>query len=245
MDHMELVPIADARLLERIEPEQGNGAVPCLDIELDARLGSLRIYDPRLFQARRRGFCERLLKAASRQPGIVKAEVEFASASCQIEFGPSVQTALCMADSFVCAVQEAAAGSSLLERIGWWQRPCRGWLAMTAFHLPDAVSLWDAFEIKPAQIRLRRRGATGNWSRLSRLADALAALDGVEACRVSRWSNQITIDISRDAPLSDRFLDTVEQATACLKAAELLPPALPDGRQPAKSNRLSWLFQRV
>jgi hypothetical protein len=245
MEHVESVPIADALLPERIEPEHGNGAVPSLDIELDARLGSLRIYDPRLFQARRRGFCERLLKAASRQPGIVKAEVEFASASCQVEFGPGVQTALCMADSFVCAVQEAAAGSSLLERIGWWQRPYRGWLAMTAFHLPDAVSLWDAFEVKPAQIRLRRRGVAGNRARLSRLADALAELDGVEACRISRWSHQITIDICRDGPLSDRLLDTVEQATACLKAAELLPPALPDDQPQTKAHRLSWLFQRV
>ncbi len=218
---MESVSITDTRLLERIELGNGGGAFPCLDIEFDASAGSLRIYDPRLFQAGRRGFCERLLKAASRQPGIIKAEVELASASCQIEFSPGLQTAQCVADSFVRAVQEASAGASLLDRIFWWRRRGR-WSALTALQLPEGFSLWETFEVQPTQIRLRRGGVAGNRARLSRLADALAGLEGVEACRVSAWSHRITIDVCRDGPLSDRFLDTVEQALACLRAADLL-----------------------
>jgi hypothetical protein len=244
MDVMESVPITDTLLPDGIEPGQG-GAFPCLDIELDERVGSLRIYDPRLFQARRRGFCERLLKAASRQPGIVKAEVELASASCQIEFSPGVRTtAVCMADSFVRAVREASAGCAILDGIRWWQRR-GGWSAMTAFRLPDKVSLWEAFEVKPAQIRLRRRGLTGGRARLSRLEGALAELDGVESCRVSRWSRHITIDVCREGPLSDRFLDTVEQATACLKAAELLRSERPADEPLAAANRLTRLFKTL
>jgi hypothetical protein len=241
---MEPATITDARFPERIAPGQGGSAFPCLDIELDARVGSLRIYDPRLFQARRRGFCERLLKAASRQPGVVKAEVELASASFQVEFSPSAQTALCMADSFAQAVQEASAHSSLLDRICWWQRR-GGWSAMTAFRLPNAVSVWETFEVKPARIRLRRRRLTGSRARLSRLAGALALLEGVEACRISLWSQQITIDVRREGPLSDRFLDTVEQATTCLNAAELLPRERPAGGPLAGANRLLRLFKAV
>jgi hypothetical protein len=245
MHVMESVPITETLLPDRIELGQGGGAFPCLDIELDERMGSLRIHDPRLFQARRRGFCERLLMAASRQPGIVKAEVELASASCQIEFSPGVQTtAVCMADTFVRAIREASAGCPLLDRIRWWQRR-GGWSAMTAFRLPENVSLWEAFEVKPAQIRLRRRGLTGSHARLSRLASALAELEGVEACRVSRWSHHITIDVCREGPLSDRFLDTVEQATACLKAAELLRPERPSDGPNAAANRLTRLFRAV
>jgi hypothetical protein len=223
MADMELVPIAETPLPERIEAEPRCGALPSLDIELNAQVGSLRIYDPRLFHVRRRGFCERLLKAASRQPGIVKAEVEFASASCQIEFIPGMQTALSMADSFVTAVREATASRSLRERFCWWQRR-GGCSSMTALRLLDAIALWEAFEVKPAHIRLRRKGVNGSRAGMSRLAHGLAELEGVEACRVSRWSRQITIDVCRESPLSDRFLDTVEQATACLTAAELLRP---------------------
>jgi hypothetical protein len=245
MDVMESVAITDTHLPDRTLPGQGGGAIPCLDIELDARVGSLRIYDPRLFQARRRRFCERLLKAASRQPGIVKAEVELASASCQIEFSPGKQTtAVCMADSFVRAVREASGGCALLDRIRWWQRG-GAWTAMTAFRLPDNVSLWEAFEVTPAQIRLRRRGLTGNRARLFRLAGALTELEGVEACRVSRWSQQITIDICREGPVSDRILDTVEQATACLKAAELLRSERAVDEPVAAPNRLTRLFRTL
>ena len=128
-----------------------------------------------------------------------------------------------MADSFVRAVREASDGSSLIDRIGWWQGR-EGWSAMTAFRLPEGFSLWETVKVRPAQIQLRRRGVAGNRAQLSRLADALADLDGVEASRVSPWSHRLTIDVSRDSPLSERLLDTVEQALACLNAAELLEP---------------------
>ncbi len=220
---MESISIDDNSLPVKIEPEQAGEASPSFEIEFDESSGSARIYDPRLFQAGRRGFCERLLKAASRQPEINKAEVDLATASCRIEFGSGSQTPRCMADSFVRAVRAASAGSSLLDRIGWWRRR-RRWSAMTAFRLPEGSSLWEAFEVEPAQIRLRRLGVTGDRARLSRLADTLADLEGVETCRVSPWANRLTIDVSLDSPLSDRFLDTIEQALACVKAAELLQP---------------------
>jgi hypothetical protein len=229
---MRSVTITETRSPDGIEPANGGGAFPCLDIEFDESAGSLRIYDPRLFQAGRRGFCKRLLTLASRQPGITKAEVELASASCHIEFGPGPQTAQFMADSFVRAVQEASSGTSLLERMWWWRRR-RGWSGMTSFRLPEGRSLWETFEVEPAQIRLRRSGAAGNRARPSRLADALSNLEGVESCRVSSWSDRITIGIWRDSPLSDRFMDTVEQALACLAAAELFWPERPALASPA------------
>jgi uncharacterized membrane protein YbaN (DUF454 family) len=221
---MESASLKHAGLPDRIEPGEGDGVSPCLDIEFDERGGSVRVYDPRLFQAGRRGFCERLLEAASRQPGIHKAEVDLASASCQIEFSPGSTTSQCMADSFARAVREASAGSSWLDRVSWWRRRRGRWSALTAFRLPEGVSLWETFEVEAARIRLRRPGVTGNRARLSRLADTLADLEGVEACRVSPWFHRVTIDVCLDSPLSDRLLDTAEQALRGIRAADWLPP---------------------
>jgi uncharacterized membrane protein YbaN (DUF454 family) len=220
---MEAVSRNGARLPGRIDSGDGEGAFPSLDIEFDESAGSIRVYDPRLFQAGQRGFCERLLKAASRQPGVSKAQVDLASASCQIEFSPGSQSPRLMADSFIHVVQKASTGSSLIDRFCWWRR--RGaWSGMTAFRLPEGVSIWETLEVEPALIRHRRPGLMGDRAHLARLADALADLEGVEACRVSPWLHRITIDVSLYGPLSDRFLDTVEQALACLNAAELLRP---------------------
>jgi hypothetical protein len=245
---MESVSLADSRLPERIGPGRGDGTFPCLDIEFNESAGSVRVYDPRLFQAGRRSFCERLVKAASRQPGIRKAEVDLSSASCQIEFSPGSQTLDCMAGSLVRAVREASAASRLIDRMCWWR--CRGrWSALTAFRLPERVSLWETFVVEPGPIRLRSRGVAGNRAQLSRLADALSDLDGVEACRVSPWSHSITIDVYCNHQLSERFLHTVEQELARLKAADwssssssrLSPstesPACPLGRQSHKTGR--------
>jgi uncharacterized membrane protein YbaN (DUF454 family) len=223
MDRMNAVSSGEARAPYGREPEQDVGAFPSLEIDFDETAGSVRVYDPRLFQAARRGFCERLLLAATLQAEISKAEVDLASASCRIEFGPGSHTPECMASSFVRAVRNASAGCSLIDRIAWWRR--RGkWSAMTAFRLPEGESLWETFDAEPAQIRLRRAGVRGNRARLARLADSLAELEGVEGCRVSPWSHRITIQVSRDSPVSDRFLDTVEQAMACVKAADLVRP---------------------
>jgi len=220
---MESGSLKHTGLPDRIDLGEGNGVSPCLDIEFDERMGSVRIYDPRLFRAGRRDFCERLLKAASRQPGIHKAEIHLASASCQIEFSPGSNAPRSMADAFVHAVREASAGSSWFGRISWWRRRSR-WSTLTAFRLPDGVSLWETVEVEPAQIRLRRPGVTGNRARLSHLADTLAALEGVEACHVSPWFHRITIDVCLDSPLSDRFLDSVEQALKGIRADDLPQP---------------------
>ena len=223
---MELDSSNGGAVEHRFEPGQDDGAFPCLDIEFDESAGLVRIYDPRMFQAGRRDFCERLLKAASRQPGIRKAEVDLAAASCQIEFCPGWQTPRLMADSSDLAIREASPAPALWDRICWWRH--RGaWSTFTAFRLPQGVSLWETFAVEPAQVRLRRSGIMGNRARLTRVADTVVDLDGVDACRVSPWSHCITIDVSLESPVADRFLETVEQALACLNAAELLGPEPP------------------
>ena len=220
MGSVSLKPIG---LPDRIAPEEGDEVSPCLDIELDERSGLVRLYDPRLFRAGRRGFCERLLRAASGQPAIHKAEIDLASATCQIEFNPGSNAPRCMADSVVHALREASVGPSWVERISWWRRRSR-WSTLTAFRLPDGSSLWETLEVEPAQVRLRRPGVTGDRARLARLADTLADLEGVEACHISPWFHRITIDVCLDSPLPDRFLDTVEQALGEIRVDDSAQP---------------------
>jgi len=199
---------------------ESDGAFPCLDIEIDERVGLVRVHDPRLFRAGRRSFCKRLVQAVSERPEIRRAEINLAAATCQMEFGPGLRTSQALASAFVHAVRQAAAGGPRGERTHWWQN-LWGWSTLTAFRLPEGVSLWETFEVKPGRIRLRHQGFMGDRTRLSHLADSLAGLDGVEGCRVFPLARRITIDYRPESPLAYRLLDRVEQTLEGLKAAAL------------------------
>ena len=213
------------RLPRRIEPRRTDGAFPCLDIEIDEIEGSVRVQDPRLFHAGRRAFCRRLLEAASRQPGIRRAEVQLGTASCLIEFDAGSNTPEAMADAFVRAVREASAATLRSERTPWWRRHW-GWSTLTAFRLVDSASLWETVEVKTGRVRLRHPELKGDRARLSRLADTLAGLDGVLGCCVFPLSRRITIDYCPESPLANHLLDRVEQALVNLEASGL--PAEPE-----------------
>jgi uncharacterized membrane protein YbaN (DUF454 family) len=192
---------------------------PCLDIEIHEDAGSIRVYDPRVFHAGRRAFCRRLLEAAPRQPGIEKAELDLASATCRIAFDPSSATSQRMAHSFSNAVQQALADPAGSGGSPWW-RPAPRWSALTAYRLDDEVSIWETLEAKPGRIRLRHRGLPGDRAGLSRLAGTLAGLDGVDECRASAWSRAITIESRLESPVADQLLDRLERALRNWKAAE-------------------------
>ncbi len=205
---------------ERNGQQESDAAFPCLDIEIDERVGLVRVHDPRLFRAGRRSFCKRLVEAVSERPEIRRAEINLAAATCQMEFGPGLPTSQALASAFVSAVRQAAAGGPRGERTHWWQN-LWGWSTLTAFRLPEGVSLWETFEVKPGRIRLRHQQFQGDRTQLSRLADSLAGLDGVEGCCVYPLAHRITIDYRPESPHAYRLLDRVEQTWEGLKAAAL------------------------
>jgi uncharacterized membrane protein YbaN (DUF454 family) len=203
-----------------------------------------------LFRAARRSFCKRLLEAAAAQPEIHRAEINLAAATCQIEFGPGLPTSQALAGAFVAALRQAASSAPRGDRTRWWQR-LWGWSTLTAFRLPDGVSVWETVEVKPGRVRLRNRGLEGDRARLSRLADSLAGLDGVDGCCVFPLAHRVTIDYRPENPLANRLLDRVEQVLESLKAAGLrraepltLAP-FPDGDTPVVAGtvgkRLAYL----
>src|SRR3954464_3354136 len=86
----------DAGPIDRNEAES---PAYSLDIEINEREGVVRIYDPRAFHADRRGFCRRLVEAASAHPAFQEAEIDLAATSCRLTFDRRSETARTMADA--------------------------------------------------------------------------------------------------------------------------------------------------
>ena len=193
-----------------IGPTSDVSVFPCLDIELDEAKGFVRVHDPRIFHLARRDFCKRVVLAATCLPGVHKAEVDLASASCLIQFRSGSTASRSMADAFVHAIREASSATSWFAWLSRWPRR-RAWRALTAFRLSEGVSVWETIEVRPTLLRMSRPGITSDRARLSRVLNELANLEGVELCHVSACSHRMTIDLCQDGPQSDRFLDTVEQ----------------------------------
>jgi uncharacterized membrane protein YbaN (DUF454 family) len=203
--------LSKGRAAGRPQLDEDEAPAYSLDIEIDERQGLLHIYDPRAFHAGRRGFCRRLLEAAAAEPGVEKAEIDLAAASCRLEFDRRLVTAQTMADAFTAAVRHAAQKPSRFDRLRWWRRPSR-WSTLTAFATPEGASSWETLEAHPGRIRLRHGGAPDDRDRVSGLADSLSALDGVQGCRVSPWFGTLTVDYRPESPIAGGLVDALEHA---------------------------------
>jgi uncharacterized membrane protein YbaN (DUF454 family) len=211
------------------DPEsQAEAQAFCLDIQIDERASSVRVYDPRAFHAGRRTFCRRLLEAAVDRPGVSRVEIDLATASCRLDFGAVSPTSQSMALAFVDAVREASGRAPGKDRTWWWSL-APGWVALTAYQLPGGASVWETLETKPGQVQLRHRGLEGDPVRPTQLADAVEHLPGVARCRVLRWSRRYAIDLDRESPAPPRFVDQVERAWEDLLAAESNPIKVVNG----------------
>jgi uncharacterized membrane protein YbaN (DUF454 family) len=194
-----------------VDRDEGESPAYSLDIEIDEREGVLRIYDPRAFHAGRRGFCRRLVEAAAADPGFREGEIDLAAASCRMAFDRRSATARTMAEAVTTAIRRAAEGPSGADRPLRWRQPSR-WSTFTTYRTPDGVSSWETLEAQPGRIRLRHEALSGDRSRLARVTESLAALDGIETCRVSPWSRTLTLEYRPESPIAHRLLDVVEQA---------------------------------
>lgn len=194
------------------QDERDGGAISpySLDIEIDEKGGRLRIYDPRAFRAGRRGFCRRLLEAASEHPDLEKAEVDIEASVLVLDFDRDSATAGSMAEAVATAVRRATAAGAGADRAHWWSLPAR-WSALTVYRSPEGDSWWETLESRPGRLRLRHAAPPEETGRLARLAEALGMLDGIEDSRASTWSRTITVDYRPGSPAPHGLLDVVEQ----------------------------------
>lgn len=160
----------------------GDCAGPNVAFDTEAR--TIQVCDARLINAGQRAFCRRLLEAAARRPGISKAKVDLASASCRIEFADQAASSQRMADFFAECVQEAASGfpETKSGRFGLG-RKLPTWLKMTAYPLASDVSLWETFDARSDRVKLRHELPEEDGRQLSLMAEAISRLDDVDAAR--------------------------------------------------------------
>ncbi len=190
-----------------------------LDIEIDEKSGSFRVYDPRVFHEGRRGFCRRLIEATARHPGVSKAEIDLASASCRIDFGSGPTTSDTMADAFADAVHQAASADSHKSWIGWL-RPSRPWSAMAAYSHDGDASLWEIVEVKPGASACTTRCSAARRPSGPPASPRRSTSSRRSARYLRPWSHNLTIDLRRESPVDDRFLDKVERRFEVLMASE-------------------------
>jgi uncharacterized membrane protein YbaN (DUF454 family) len=205
-------------------------------IDLDDKAGTLRVNDARLFARERRAFCRRLAEAIASRPGVRKVMIDLASGSCRLEFVPRSVSRQEIAASFAESVREATA--SAVD-------------ALTAYALPGQVSLWETLEASPGRIRIRHQGLSGEFARLSQVADTLSRLDTVQSCKAIPWSHRLTIDFSPENGVADWFIDQAERAFESLVANEdwqakaAMPLVeVPDQRHPIEvaTGPKRWLY---
>ena len=128
-----------------------------LDVDFDTKSQTIQVRDARLINAQQRAFCRRLLEAAARRPGIGKAEVDLASASCRSRVCRSI--AELAKDGRLLRGLRAGSGCVDFRSLGRSRcdRKAHGWLKMTAYPLANDVSLWETFDAKRDRVKLRHQ----------------------------------------------------------------------------------------
>ncbi len=200
---------------------EGDGGSAGPDVQFDSKGQSIQVCDTRIINAEQRAFCRRLLEAAARRPGISKAEVDLATASCRIEFAGKAASSQKMADLFADCVQEATVGLPE-DKKGHHGRNASEWLKLTAYPLANDVSLWETFGAETDRVRLRHQSPGGDEHQLPRLAEAISRLDDVEQCQAFPRSNSLTIDFHHSKAELNGFVDQAQQSFEGLLAAEAL-----------------------
>ena len=198
--------------------EQGETDESDLDIELDDRVGLVRVNDARLFHPNRRAYARRLLKALCEHPGVRKAEIDLPSATCRVDFDLASNSPAVMAEVFVDAVRSVPMGQG---GASWWRRRPR-WSTLTGYRTAGDVSLWETHADASGR-RVLHEGRVRDRATSSHMADDLASLDGVKKCHVSLWSRRISVvSNSSDAASASHFLDRVERILEAHQPADVV-----------------------
>jgi uncharacterized membrane protein YbaN (DUF454 family) len=180
-------------------------------IEIDEHGRAIRVRDPRIINVDQRSFCRRLIDFATRQPGVSKVEVDLPSSTCRMEFSSGPATSSEIADVFAGCVQNAVPDAPGAGKIPGWRSDDR-WITLTAYPLSGDVSLWATLEAKPGRILFHHPSPSGSPDRLSRVAEDLMHVDGVERCRAIEGHDHLSVDFREANGHVDWFVDQAEKS---------------------------------
>lgn len=186
---------------------------PEFQAQTDERLGSIRVYDPRVFQASRRVFCRCWLESATRVAWVRKVSVDLATATALIEFEPGSTSAQEMAASFAASVREAIEcvsdpDANLLE-----DSPTP-WVALIAFTSVRPLSVWEVTERRTRGLRLRHRGLEINPDRLDRWLQDMTESRGPLSCHVGHYRRGFKITYDPAMSTEEQILEASEKSWA-------------------------------
>ena len=186
---------------------------PEFQAQTDERLGSIRVHDPRVFQASRRDFCRSWVESATRAAWVRKVSVDLATATALIEFEPGSTSVQDMAASFAASVLEALECSSepaddLLENSP------SSWVALIAFTSVRPLSVWEVTERRTRRLRLRHRGLQVSPDRLDRWLQDMAESGGPLSCRAGLSRGGLTISYDPALATEEQILESSEKSWA-------------------------------
>jgi uncharacterized membrane protein YbaN (DUF454 family) len=206
-------------------------------IEIDARAQSILLRDDRVFQPGQRAFCLRMMEAIAEQLDISKAQIDFSSATCRIDFSESPRTPLDLANAFAQVVRNVIASPAAADPPRWLGPP-EDLGVLTAYRFEQHASVWHVTARKPGEVRMGHQWMAQGYEQRSLLAAALSCLDGLAQCRASRWSPALTIRCRPESPLANSLVDEAERTWEALFAVKstssdaLVPLGSPGGIAP-------------
>jgi uncharacterized membrane protein YbaN (DUF454 family) len=166
---------------------------PILEIELDSRIGRLRVSDPRLFGPSRRQLGRRLVEVLCNRKGVRRVALDCETSTCWVDFDLDVTDREVMAEIFKASLQTVLKD----RRKSWWRPRNSRWTTLVAYRHQGVISLWESASDTRGRLRLVNQESPRSRAGDLALADRIASLAGVESCVVSRWSRRITVTLHR------------------------------------------------
>jgi uncharacterized membrane protein YbaN (DUF454 family) len=242
-DNVERDGLREVAPVEQAGEPESEAAFFCLDIEIDERAGLVRVHDPRMFRAGQHSFCKRLLAAASEQREIRRAEVNLATGTCWIEFGPGLGSSQALAGAFIQAVRQASVGTRTRLRRSWWQR-IKDSFRRNRYRRSNGLVPWEALELEPGRIEIDVQGLRVDRDEILRLTESVTGVEAIEVYHVMPSSGRIAIRFRPERSEMDRLLDGVERALVSIqgdqpRASSLL--ALPHDWARSSVSLNEWL----
>ena len=191
-------------------------------LRVDGPSGRFRVDDPRVFRAGNRPFCRLWVLAALRQPGVLEASVDLASATARMEFKPGSTPASAMAGAFAAAVREALVAVSAASA------GRSEWVALAGFAGAE-LSPWEVTRRSAGRLQLRPPSPTprpSDW-----LGEMLIECGGVLACRPAWFSDALTVAFDPTLIDEPRIIEALRRAR--LAATSRGPGLALDGRSRA------------
>jgi uncharacterized membrane protein YbaN (DUF454 family) len=201
-------------------------------IEFSQSAGLIRVVDPRIFRADRRGWCSSLAESAASRQGVQAVRLDLETATCEIQF-KSGPLAPAMADVLATSMR-LANQSSLSPRgsrrswFSWCTPQPESWSFLTAFPGENQPSIWKTRLREPGLIEIDHVSLSGSRADRSRLVDGMQAhAIGLSSCRFDRQTRKLEVRFGPERFDLAQLVETAERVFNRKRSEHaVLPPKL-------------------